>query len=75
MKKLESYSFQKGWFQVRQADIAKVRAKIMTMFGISTRNAFYNRLNGEIVPNVDEFVELENIFREFGITDIWGKIA
>ena len=51
----------------------EVRLRIMDALGLQTRNTFYIRLRGKIEPKVSEAEKIENIFREYGITEIWGE--
>ena len=67
-----NFSFQKGWSQVKQGDVSTVRTKLMSALNITTRMAFLDRLNGKVEPKVTEHQAIENIFSEYGITEIWG---
>lgn len=69
---MNSYSFKKGWSQVRQKDIEEVRTAIMDALGLTTKPAFYNRLNGDVEPKVSEAKSIEDIFNNYGIAEIWG---
>lgn len=69
---MNSYSFKKGWSQVRQKDIEEVRNAIMEALGLTTKPAFYNRLNGDVEPKVSEAKAIEDIFNNYGIAEIWG---
>jgi predicted transcriptional regulator len=53
-------------------DIKEVRQKIMKALGIKHRASWIARLNGTIEPRVSEAKAIEEIFAEYGITDIWG---
>ena len=68
------YSFQKGWFRLRQFEVAEARNRIMASLGITTRMAFLKRLNGETYGIPAERNEIERIFADYGITEIWGKV-
>ena len=68
------FSFQKGWFEVKQGQIAEVRHKIQAALGLTTRPAFYKRLNGVTIGLPAEREVIERIFSDYGITDIWGKV-
>lgn len=70
---MNSYSFKKGWSQVRQKDIEEVRNAIMEALGLTTKPAFYNRLNGDVEPKVSEAKAIEDIFNNYGIAEIWGE--
>lgn len=67
-----NFSFKKGYQQVQQKDAKDVRQKIMTALNLTSRRSWGLRLNGIIEPKVSEAQAIENIFNEYGITDIWG---
>lgn len=69
----EQFSFNKGWLQVKNGDIAECRKKLMVALNINTRMAFLNRLKGGVEPKVSEARAIEKVFAEYGITDVWGK--
>jgi hypothetical protein len=71
---MNEFSFQKGWLQVKQGDASAVRSKLMVALNITTRMAFLDRLNGKVEPRVTEHCAIEEIFAEYGITEIWGVI-
>lgn len=73
MTKKQSFSFLKGWNQLKVGDANVVRNKIMSALGITYRTSFYYRLKGKCEPTVTEAQAIEVIFREYGITDIWGE--
>lgn len=68
-----NYSFKKGWSQIRQKDMDEVRGKIMKALNILSKPSFYNRLNGSVEPKISEAKDIEQIFNEFGITEIWDE--
>ena len=70
---MNNFSFKKAWSQVRQKDIEDVRNEIMAALGLTTKAAFYNRLNGDVEPKVSEANAIEDIFNKYGITEIWGE--
>jgi hypothetical protein len=74
---MNEFSFQNGWSQVRQKDVTEVREKIMNALGleVTSRASWALHLKGIVEPKVSEARAIENIFAEYGITDIWGKIA
>lgn len=73
MMSKEQFSFNKGWSQVKNGDIAECREKLMVALNINTRMAFLNRLKGEVEPKVSEARAIEKVFAEFGVTEVWGK--
>lgn len=71
--KMEKYSFKKGFDQVKQKDIPEVKKKIMEALNLNFRSSWKARLDGKVEPRVSEAKKIEEIFAEYGITDIWGK--
>ena len=69
---MNEFSFQKGWSQIKQCDVREVRTKLMTALNVTTRMAFLDRLNGKVEPKITEHRAIEDIFNEYGITEIWG---
>ena len=69
---MNEYSFEKGWGQVQQKDVEAVREQIMLALGATTFQTFRQRKKGTVEPKVSEKAEIERIFNEFGITEIWG---
>lgn len=68
----EQFSFNKGWLQLRQGDIATCRQELMDVLGITTRAAFLQRLKGNVIPNVLEAQGVEKVFSKYGIKNVWG---
>lgn len=73
-KKNEKYSFRKGYDNLRRVDQPKVRKEIMEALNLKYRASFYHRLNGMVIPKINEVEIIENIFKKYNITKIWGKI-
>jgi hypothetical protein len=65
-------AFKKGFDKIQNGDTKNVRQKIMEALSITTTGAWYNRLYGRVIPNVEEAKKIESIFSEYGISDIWG---
>lgn len=70
---MSKFSFQRGFSQVMQKDVANVRAEIMTVLDITTRSSWSARLNGAVEPKVSEAQQIEAIFAKYGINDVWGS--
>ena len=68
----EQFSFNKGWMQVRNRDIQECRTRLMAAMGITTRTSWCKRLKGVVEPKVSEVKAIEEIFAEYGVTDVWG---
>jgi hypothetical protein len=71
---MEKRVFKRGWMAVKQRDVSRVRAKIMDAVGVTTWQSFRNRLNGITPLNEAEIEKIEEIFKNFGITDVWGDV-
>lgn len=69
---VKQYSFKRGWGKVPNKLTKTVRLEIMELLDINRSN-FYNRLNGDVEPRVSEAANIEKIFLNHGITDIWGE--
>lgn len=70
---IESHSFQKGWSQVMQKDIADVKKEIMDALHVVANPTFYSRLYGNVTPKQSEIHAIEAVFHSHGITEIWGE--
>lgn len=68
----KSYSFKKGYSQVQRKDSIVVRNRIMNALNIKSRPAWLTRLNGKVEPKLSEALAIEAIFREYGISEVWG---
>lgn len=66
------FCFERGWSQVRQCDVKPCREQLMEAMNVHTPVGFLQRRRGLIVPKVTEARRIEEIFRSFGITDVWG---
>ena len=72
MENCNNHSFRKGWFQLRQRDVAAVRSKIMAALDFTTQQAFRDRLAGRYPSSPAERQAIEGVFAEYGVGDIWG---
>ena len=55
-----------------QKDVAIVRAEIMTALDITTRASWAARLNGTVEPKVSEAQQIQAIFAQYRLKDVWG---
>lgn len=62
----KSFSFKRGWLQLRVIDQPEVRTKIINALGLKCTASFYPRLNGAYEPRVTEAEAIEKIFAEYG---------
>lgn len=70
---VRSFSFKKGWNQLKHVDLEPARIKLMDALSLTTTPPFYQRLNGKVEPKVTEAEAIERIFAEYGITEVWGE--
>lgn len=70
---VRSFAFKKGWNQLKQVDVEQVKTRIMAALNLTSTPPFYQRLNGKVEPKVTEAEAIENIFAEYGITEVWGE--
>lgn len=68
---IDQYSFKKGWNQVPNEKLTEVREKLMEALDINRAN-FYKRMRGDVEPKVSEAAAIELVFKQYGITEIWG---
>lgn len=68
-------SFKCGFMQLKQKDAPAVKAEIMAGLGIVTRAAWHQRLNGNIAPRQVEREYIQNVFKKYGIIDVWGDLT
>lgn len=74
-KTLNIHSFKKGYGMIPYRDIRKAREEIKEVLGITARSQWYQRLNGKIIPNVEEKDAIEKIFAKYKVKkhDVWGE--
>ncbi len=72
-KNYSRWSFEKGLDNIRSADYLECRKKLKKALNITTNYGLRLRIIGQIIPKGDEIEKIEEIFKEYGITEIWGK--
>ena len=72
-KQNENQGFGAGWQQLRLIDTKAVKQEIMQILGVTTEASFHNYKRGRLIPDRLEAEQIENVFRKYGITEIWGK--
>lgn len=73
MESAKNFSFKKGYGQVQQKDLPKVREELMAALGVSTRMSLSNYMRGTIEPKVGQAKAVEEVFAKYGITEVWGE--
>ena len=71
--KIRPHSFRRGYDQLKRGEYLEVRREIMEALDIKTEMAFYNRMNGKVIPKVTEAEVIEGIFAKYGVIEVWGK--
>jgi hypothetical protein len=74
MKKTGEYSFEKGWYQLRQQDVQAAKEELMASLGVTTNMAFRNRLKGKHIPKITQVEAIEKVFAKYGIRKVWGEL-
>lgn len=64
--------FRKGFYQLRIQDHNDVREKISKVLEINNKQSFYHYLYGRLESTVSKSQAIEQIFKEYGITEVWG---
>lgn len=72
-KTKEVSAFQRGWNKLPFGEVTNVQVKIMEALSINSRAQFYRHLTGRTRRSKAECDRIEEIFREAGVTDIWGE--
>lgn len=67
------FSFKKGWDKLPNSKTREVKSKIMVALKMKVASSFYSRLYGKVEPKISEARQIEDIFKEYGVTDIWGE--
>ena len=65
--------FNKGYLQLPVGKVKEATAALWRALGINNRNSLHNYKCGKIEPSANQAVAVELVFREYGITEIWGK--
>lgn len=68
---MAKFSIRQGFGQVQNKDMITVKMRIMNILGIGSRTQWSAYLRGKVEPKVSQAQEIERLFCEFGITDIY----
>lgn len=66
------FSFRKGYEQLAQKDVKDFRNRLCERLGIKD-GSIYRKMSGEVEPKMSEGRIIEEVFAEFGVTDVWGE--
>lgn len=67
------FSIRQGYDQVQNKDLAIVKSRIMSILGIGSRAQWSAYLRGKVEPKVSQALDIEHLFCEYGITDIYTE--
>ena len=65
--------FAKGAAQIKYGEFQKFKREAMKALGLHARIQFYNYRDGKVEPKASKAAALEEVFKKYGITEIWGK--
>lgn len=65
--------FQRGWAQVSVGNSKEIRKKICEALKIKSRTSFYYYLRGQVQCSAIQAQEVEKVFMELNITEVWGN--
>ncbi|MDR2910733.1 MAG: hypothetical protein LBV47_05145 [Bacteroidales bacterium] len=67
-------AFQKGWYRIPYGKVSEARIRLIAALGVTTYQAFRNHLKGEAEHTEEQINAIEEIFKSYGITEIWGTV-
>lgn len=66
-------SFRKGLRQLRVMDAPVVKARIMSILGVTTKQSYLRYASGKAANlDIEKARRIEQTFAEYGVTDCWG---
>lgn len=65
-------AFRKGWLHLDPQHQEAVKSAIMQVLGVSTYASFLNYKNGKREMKKSQANEVEAIFKNYDVTDVWG---
>jgi len=72
-KENNAFSFQKGLDQIPHGRVGEFKNDLMETLGIKSHPAWLRRLRGDIEPKPKMQKQIEEVFKGYGITEIWGN--
>jgi hypothetical protein len=70
---MKIYGFKKGWVQANDKQKKSLMKGLMKIYGVTTVQAVYARIRGEVEPKVSEAEETAKLFARHGITEIYDR--
>jgi hypothetical protein len=66
-------AFRKGLSEVRVKDVPAVKAEIMDILGVTTKQSFIRYADGKVANlDVEKARRIEAVFARYGIENCWG---
>ncbi len=66
-------SFKRGWLKVPKGKLAEVKSDLIGIFEITSKSGWFAKLDGRTVLKQIEKDAVEQVFKKYNITDIWGE--
>lgn len=70
---IKSDSFQKGFNLIPHGRISELKNEIMQALKIKSQPSWFRYLRGETELKPSQTKAIEEIFKSYGIKDIWGN--
>lgn len=67
-------AFRKGLSEVRVKDVPEVKAELMEILGVTTKQSFIRYADGKVANlDVEKARRIEALFGRYGVVDCWGN--
>ncbi len=67
-------AFRKGLSEVRVKDVPAVKARLMAILGVTTKQSFIRYADGRVANlDVEKARRIEAVFAEYGVASCWGN--
>lgn len=67
-------AFRKGLSEVRVKDVPAVKAALMGILGVTTKQSFIRYADGRVANlDVEKARKIEAVFAEYGVAECWGN--
>ncbi len=64
-------SFKNSWTSLPRTKVRVMRDEIMSGLNITTKQAFYKRLDGRVIPRTNEAQIIEHVYKKHGFDTVW----
>ncbi|MBQ3812859.1 MAG: hypothetical protein II841_04765 [Bacteroidales bacterium] len=67
-------SFRKGLRELRVKDVAPVKAQLLEILGVTSKQSFIRYADGKVANlDVEKARKIETLFALYGVTECWGN--